>query len=182
MKLNRIKAACKAREQAYIINDVPNAVQWISNGVGAYKVEGVWFDETSLKTVFDIPNKKWEWDWLHKTVDAKDMDAERFELLSAVWAAEGEIELEPCGTIITYLGQEIRRFATTDGRAVYAPLADFSPFKDNARYALRIRPGIPGVVAVYQDLLCQGIVSTIAKSVVGEMHHMLQGYIDAEVI
>ena len=181
MKLGKIKAACKARQMCYILQDVHGANQWISNGQAFYKLEGIWLDENSVRAIFDIPEKKWHNDWAHKVVDVKDMRAENAEMIYTVWLAEQEVELEPC-PMRFLIYEEIRCFKTPDGRVVYAPAEDFKPLEGNVRYALRRAPGCEPVIAVYHDLLCEGGVMVFPEGAVGKFKESLKEYADMEVM
>ena len=161
MKLSRIKSRCKAKKTCYILQDVDAATQWISNGIAAYKVDGIWLDENAIKAIFDISQKEWEKEWTHNTIDINDT-YNLSEMVAVVWDASAEVELIPdCMRIIS--GEEIRRFETPDGRTVYAPDDDFDPIDGLVRYSLRRLDGEDDVIAVYRDLLCEGVVGTLSR-------------------
>lgn len=161
MKLSRIKSRCKAKKTCYILQDVDAATQWISNGIAAYKVDGIWLDENAIKAIFDIPQKEWENVWKHNTIDLKDA-YNVSKMVAIVWDASAEVELIPDYMRIIS-GEEIRRFETPDGRSVYAPADDFDPIDGLVRYALRRHDGEDDVIAVYRDLLCEGVVATFSR-------------------
>ena len=161
MKLSRIKSRCKAKKTCYILQDVDAATQWVSNGIAAYKIDGIWLDENAIKAIFDIPQKEWENGWTHGTIDIKDT-YNVSKMIAVVWDASTEVELIPDPMRIIWR-EEIRRFETPDGRSIYAPADDFDPIDGNVRYALRHLDGEDDVIAVYRDLLCEGAVGSFSR-------------------
>lgn len=180
MKLSRIKAACKPNQTCIILQDTKNAQQWICNGEAAYKVEGIWVDEQSIRTIFDIPQKKWLEDWNHNVVELSELDADKAEMLSAVWETEHEIWLEPCDVRILF-HDEYRCFETPDKQIVWAVAGDFEPLSGNGRYSLRTARGCTPVIAVYDDLLCEGIVQVLSEGAAMALTERVGKYINAEV-
>lgn len=180
MKLGRIKAACKANHICFIIQDTEAAQQWICNGEAAYKLEGVWVDEQSIRAIWDIPPKTWEDSWQHDVFEVSELAPEKAEMLAAVWESQQEIELEPCDIRILWR-DEYRRFKTPDGKSVYAVSLDFDPLSGNGRYALRTAPGCDPVIAVYDDLLCQGVVAALTPGAAKALNDRLREYANAEV-
>lgn len=179
MKLSRIKAACKPNQTCIILQDTKAAQQWICNGEAAYKLEGIWVDEPSMRAIFDIPAKKWQEDWSHQVIELSELEAEKAEMLSAVWESHHEIELEPCDVRILWK-DEYRRFLTPDKRTVWAVASDFGPLRGD-RYALRTAPGSIPVIAVYNDLLCEGVVQVLSVGAAMRLDEELSKIINAEV-
>ena len=179
MKLSRIKAACKPNQTCIILQDTKAAQQWICNGEAAYKLEGIWVDEPSMRAIFDIPPKKWEEDWSHQVIEVSELEAEKAEMLSAVWESQHEIELEPCDVRILWK-DEYRRFLTPDKRTVWAVASDFEPLMGN-HYTLRTAAGYTPVIAVYTDLLCEGIVQTLSTGAARALNGEISKIINAEV-
>lgn len=180
MKLSKIKKACKANGICYILQDIKSDIQWISNGEAAYKLEGVWVDETSLRAIWDIPLKDWEANWDHKTVDISTLSPEKAEMISVVWPATGEIELEWCQSRVV-IGEEYRRFQLPDGASVYALAMDFEPLSGNGRYMLRTEPGCSPVIAVYDDLLCQGVVAVLSQGAAIALRKKISEWVATEM-
>lgn len=179
MKLSRIKSACKANQTCIILQDTKAAQQWICNGEAAYKLEGIWVDEPSMRAIFDIPAKKWEADWSHQVIELSELEPEKAEMLSAVWESQHEIELEPCDMRVLW-HDEYRRFLTPDKRTVWAVASDFDPLPGD-RYALRTAPGCTPVIAVYNDLLCEGIVQALSAGAAMRLNEEISKIINAEV-
>lgn len=180
MKLNKIKALCKAKSSV-ILYKMPNGRQYISDGAGIYPVDStIKLTEEMIRVVFEVSPKRWKADWYYEEYNGPDEIDIESDMLSDT-EREDEVPLMLCDTRIVYCGTQLMRFETSDGGIVWAPAAQFAPLDGAERYGLRI-DGECRVVAAYNSPLCCGVVHTVGRKYAEQVHDELLGMISGEYI
>lgn len=180
MKLNKIKALCKAKSSVILYN-LPNGRQCISDSVGIYPVDSkVKLTEDMIRIIFEVSPTAWKNNWyFDEYITADEIDIEPDMLSDA--EREDEVPLIPSDTRIVFRGTQLMRFETRDGSTVWAPAAQFAPLDGVERYGLRI-DGECRVVAAYNSLLCCGVVHAVGRKYAEQVHDELLGMISGEYI
>lgn len=148
MNLNAIRKLCLRTKRITLFD--AGAEQWLCNGNGAWLVEGVRLEESGLAALLDLTEKQRE-EFQIKEWEAPD------ERWSSV-AVEGEEPLTELGTI-WYDGRLYSALRSARG-TLFVPVDLIKPVRldeDYQRFFARWSPSGTPLVAVYGDLLCQGL-------------------------
>lgn len=163
MNLSAIKALCFGGKRATIYNQPFS--QWISNGFGAYRVEGVKLDSPeALMELWNLSDKARG----KAAIFMKKVDDHRFT--EDVWPGEEQLE-ELCG--ITW-GDNDSYIALKSVHGllwIYAPL--LKPLRSDYRqYYARWEGGKP-LIAVYENMAdgCKALILPTGNQVANSLQH-----------
>ena len=151
MKIQAIRKACLARGVFYVFNR-PGGQQFLSNGVAAWPVDGIWITEGMIPALFDLNEKQQQKLSIHEmeTVD------ERF----TIEPMPGETPLMDMG-LVWSAGTLLRALKNENG-LLLIDTAQTKPGENkdgNFIYTERRgRPGQAPLVACYGDMLASALV------------------------
>lgn len=176
MKMNAIRAACKARGIAYLFTDHQAGRQWLSDGAGTWPVYGLRLDEEALRVIWDFTPRDWTEKILFREVARTPENESAFALMGDTYESEEPLELNEVRFL--YGGYAVAQLTAPGGGVAYVDTSELKPVraKDESgdRYFLRT-DGARGVrtVAYYHDLLCAATVELFAPEFVREMREAL---------
>lgn len=149
MNINAIKRQCKARGYANILT-APDGRQWISNGVAAWPVESLQIDRDGLASLFNLSEKQ-----RGKMAIIETNTKSRIYSIETV---PGEIAADVLGAF-RFCGAMVIALETPMG-AVYIPEEPIAHVREDAMwFSVRLMNDGNPVVAVYDGLLCAGLVT-----------------------
>lgn len=192
MKLSKIKALCKAKEMVELFTR-RDGRQFLSDGCGVWPVdEKLKLDESVVRTIFEVPTKKWNESWYFQDIDfSMDEDAEKCGLpeclLDDYFDPGAEVELMPLPEKALINGTQMQLHRTTTGgdneRHIWATTEQFSACPDNVRmYTLRTAPDTTRAIAVYDDMFLGGLVRVLGTHQQREIQATLRILSEKEIM
>lgn len=151
MKLNAIKKACNDQGAFYVFN-CQDGRQWLSNGRGAWPVEGIKITESAIPAIFDLSEKKQN----SVSIRAMDYSDKRFTLEPQ---SDYEIPLEDLGNV-WYQGT-LYRALKNDAGMIFIDTTNLKPAESKEgdfQYFERTAAGRLPLVACYADFFVSALV------------------------
>lgn len=161
MNIQAIKRNCVARRRAVILDTIRDE-QWITNGVTAYKVDGLRVNEEAVEALFDLSEKQ-----LRNIIIAERPTA---DLRFTASTMPGEESTDEAGRM-EYMGETFIALNSSRGM-LYVPVEEIKHIKEGSRF-YGIRWGDNGpVVAVYNGFFCEALVMPLDNCSAEQMQQM----------